>query len=141
MSVFRRRFKPTSTPKRYLYVSDAKVEMYTEGLSPSLLERFDLKLTGGVPEFLGAEVSPRHRYLGRFERAERLCAALDAEGRIGSLLDEDSEFFRGQLLAVWGFWNRHAKGYADVVFFSGLVNEDTFVGLGGSAYHRHGTSG
>jgi hypothetical protein len=80
-------------------------------------------------------VGRRQLELGRFARVERLCAALESEGRIGSVLDEDSEFFRAQILAAWGFWNRYQKGYADVVFFSGFVDENTFVGLGGSAYH------
>jgi hypothetical protein len=108
--------------------------MLIDGIGPSLLDRFDLKVTAGIPA-LNAEVSRRQLELGRFARAERLCAALDAEGRVGSVFDEDSEFFRGQILAAWGFWNRHNKGYADVVFFSGFVDENTLVGLGGSAYH------
>jgi hypothetical protein len=115
-------------------VSDAKVEMLIDGIGPSLLDRFDLKVAFGIPG-LNAEAGRRQLESGRFARAERLCAALDAEERVGSIFDEDSEFFRGQILAAWGFWNRHNRGYADVVFFSGWVDENTFVGLGGSAYH------
>src|SRR3954463_9534347 len=120
----RSRSSPTSpsTSKAYLYVSDAKVEMHVDGLDPALIDRFDLSNKAGVPG-------------GGFARAERLCAALDAQHRVGSLLDEDTEFFRGELLAAWGFWNRHDEDYADVAYFSGFVDENTFVGLGGSAYH------
>lgn len=135
MSLFRRS-SPTRLPtsKTYLYVSDEKVEMHIDDLGPSLRERFDLKVKAGVPG-LNAEVGRRQPDLGRFARAQRLCAALDAQDRVGSVFDEDTEFFRGRLLAAWGFWNRFDKGYADVVFFSGFVDENTFVGLGGSAYH------
>lgn len=84
---------------------------------------------------LSAEISQRQLDDGRFKRAERLCAALEEEGRIGSL-DDDSEYFRGQMLAEWGFWSRQVKGYADVAFFSGYRDGgDVFVALGGSAYH------
>lgn len=119
----------------YLYVSDDKVDMLIERLDRSLLERFDLTFKAGVPGFGEAEASPRQPEQSRYERAERLCAALDEAGRIGSVFDEETEFFRGQLLAAWGYWNRYDKGYADVVFFHGFVDEETFVGLGGSAYH------
>ena len=131
-----RRSSATQVPtsKAYLYVSDAKVEMLIDGMRPSWRDRFDLKVKAGIPA-LNAEVSPRQLDLGRFTRAERLCAALDAEGRIGSALDEESEFFRGQMLTAWGFWSRPAKGYADVVFFTGFLDQNNFVGLGGSAYH------
>lgn len=108
--------------------------MLVDGLSPSLLDRFDLKVRVGIP-VLNAEVGRRQLEPGRFARAERLCAALDAQGRVGSICDEDSEFFRGQILAAWGFWNRQDEGYADVVYFSGFIDDNTFVGLGGSAYH------
>jgi Family of unknown function (DUF7019) len=108
--------------------------MLLDGIAPSLLDRFDLKVKAGIPT-LNAEVSRRQLEPGRFARAERLCAALDAQGRIGSVFDEDSEFFREQILAAWGFWNRKDGGYADVVYFSGFIDDNTFVGLGGSAYH------
>jgi hypothetical protein len=135
MRLFRRK-RPTlpSTSKTYLYVSDAKVEMLINGLAPRLRDQFDLKVTAGIPG-LNAEIALRHSELGHFSRAERLCGALDAEGRIGSVDDEQSEFFRGKMLAAWGFWNRTDNSYADVVFFSGFLNDDMFVGLGGSAYH------
>jgi hypothetical protein len=120
--------------KSYLYVSDAKVEMLIDDLGPSLRERFDLKLKVDVSG-IGGEAALLHPDSGRFARARRLCAALDAQKRIGSIHDEDTEFFRGELLAAWGFWNRYDEGYADVVFFHGFVDERTFVGLGGSAYH------
>ncbi len=108
--------------------------MLIDGIGPSLLDRFDLKVTAGIPA-LNAEVNRRQLEPGRFARTERLCAALDAQGRVGSVFDEDSEFFRGQILAAWGFWNREDEGYADVVYFSGFIDDNTFVGLGGSAYH------
>lgn len=108
--------------------------MLIEGLRPTLLDRFDLRLKAGLP-VLSAEVSRRPFDDGRFQRAERLCAALEEEGRIGSI-DDDSEFFRGKMIAEWGFWSRSVEGYADVVFFSGYTNDGlTFVGIGGSAYH------
>jgi hypothetical protein len=45
------------------------------------------------------------------------------------------EFFRGQMFASWGFWNRQNHDYADVVFFTGYLESSVFVGLGGSAYN------
>lgn len=92
------------------------------------------KVKAGFPG-LSAEFDRSQVELGRYARAERLCAALDAADRFGPVLDMDSEFFRRQLLVAWGFWNREQKGYADVVFYHGFVDERTFVGLGGSAYH------
>lgn len=108
--------------------------MLIDNIDPSLLDRFDLKVRFGIPA-LNAEVGSRQPKVGRFARTERLCAALDAEGRVGSIADEGSEFFRGQILTAWGFWNRQDESYADVVFFSGYIDDNTFVGLGGSAYH------
>jgi hypothetical protein len=123
----------------YLYVSDEKVDMLIGQMGRSVVDRFNLKVTA---PFVSAEVNLRPQpQAGRFARAEHLCEALAAEGRVGSILDQGTEFFRGQMLATWGFWNRHNKGYADVVFFSGFVEENTLVGLGGSAYHTIERSG
>jgi hypothetical protein len=59
---------------------------------------------------------------------------MEKDGRVGSI-DDSTQFFRGAMLAAWGFWNRYDEGYADVVFFHGFVDQHTFVGIGGSAYH------
>jgi hypothetical protein len=115
-------------------VSDAKVDMLIDDLGPSLREQFDLTLRGGVPGVVEGEVGLRQVQAGRFARAKRLSAALAKDDRLGAI-DEDKPFFRGRMLAAWGFWNRYDTGYADVVFFHGFADAHTFVGIGGSAYH------
>jgi hypothetical protein len=117
-----------------LYVSDAKVDILIDDLTPSLREQFDLTLKGGVPGVVEAQVGLRQVQAGRFARAKRLSDALAKDHRLGAI-DEDKPFFRGRMLAAWGFWNRHDTGYADVVFYHGFADAHTFVGIGGSAYH------
>jgi uncharacterized protein DUF7019 len=130
----RKRRSPPGGGRTYLYVSDAKVDMLTDGRGPSLLDHIDPKVRVGVQGVAEAELGRREIQAGRYARAERVCAALAKAGRLGTI-DENTPFFRVQMLAAWGFWNRYDEGYADVMFFHGFVNEHTFVGVGGSAYH------
>jgi hypothetical protein len=135
VSLFRRRRpSPAIGGRTYLYVSDAKVDMLTDGPGPSLRDQIDPKVRAGIPGIAQAELSRREAEAGRYARAERVCAALAKDGRLGGI-DENTPFFRVQMLAAWGFWNRYDEGYADVMFFHGFVDEHTFVGVGGSAYH------
>lgn len=127
--------RPPAPPKRYHYVSDEKVDMCVQDLPRDLVERFDLtSFKLGVPGVVGAEASVRHLPDGRYARVKRLCEALEKNALLGSI-DDGKPFIRGQMLARWGFWNRHDDGYADVVFYHGFLDANTFVGLGGSAYH------
>lgn len=121
-------------PKTYLYVSDSKVDMLTDGLGESFASRFEVKGRVGVPGVAGLEAATREQKRGRFARAARLCAELDSRREIGSV-DSEARFFRAQLIMSWGFWNRANGRYADVVFFTGFMSPNTFVGIGGSAYH------
>jgi hypothetical protein len=132
----RLRKPPPPTPKTYLYASDSKVNMLIEKLDHSLRDRFGLKaIKVGTPGVATAEIGVTRRDPSRYSRAERLCAALETTKGFGDLRDENAEYFRGQALAAWGFWNRYDEGYADVVFFTCLLDGCTVVGLGGSAYH------
>lgn len=133
--------KQAVRPKSYLYVSDAKVDMLIEGLPARLRSKFDLKVTVdpsallGTPGAVVVEGTPRHQPEGRFARAERLCFALEEQGRVGSPLDMDTELIRGEMMMTWGFWNQRHGGFADVVGFGGFADERACVFLGGSAYH------
>ena len=120
--------------KDYVYISDAKVDKFISQLPVSWLDRFDLKLKAGAPG-LTAEVGRRGDSPDRFNRVARLCEALDDDGQIGTMLDRNARFFRGTMLATWGFWNRSFGEVADVVFFGGYPEQNVFVGIGGSAYH------
>lgn len=133
-----RRAEPESQPrpKTYIYVSDAKVDMLTAGLSKPLRDQFDLKVQGGVPGVVSVEIGARQNETSRYERAERLCKALATiEGLVGDVNDENADYIRGTLVATWGFYGRVNDGYADVIFFTSFADENTLVGLGGSAYH------
>ncbi len=135
MGLFRKKYDATARgTKSYLYLSDAKVSMLAEGLKPGVADRYDLKVKAGLPG-LGVELGRNQSSAGRFACAERLVAALDAEGWIGGILDEDKDLFRGTVLASWGFFNRQDRRYADVVFFTSVIDDHTLLGLGGSAYH------
>jgi hypothetical protein len=114
--------------------------MLLDELGPEFRELVDLKLKAaappveGAPE-LSAEVGLHAPQRGRYARAERVCAALETKGLVGTLDDASSDDFRGEALAAWGFFNRANRAYADVVFFTGRSGERTLFGLGGSAYH------
>lgn len=139
--MWRKRRSPR-TGRGYLYVSDEKIDAVTEELRPSIRERFGLGFNAKheIPTPAGTttfevEAKPNRVDAGQGARIERLCAALEADDRLDPDPYGHRDYFRGEMIAVWGFWNREDRRYADVVFFTGFIDERVFVGIGGSAYN------
>jgi Family of unknown function (DUF7019) len=128
--------------KHYLYVSDAKVDMYFADIPPGLLEGLAVELALDL-KVLGAGVSamlkPGQIQDSRISRLKVVLKYMEKHmsSKIGQI-DAPLEYFRGTLPMFWG--KLPTQNNIRTVFFTGST-EQTLLTLGGSAYHVIGKKG
>lgn len=128
--------------KHYVYVSDAKIDMYYAQIPPQLLASIaieltlDLKVLGsGVNATLKPEQAQETRYSKLKVVVKYLKEHMSSE--IG-WIDAPLAFFQGSIPMYWG--PIPTRNNTKMVYFGGATQQ-TLLGLGGSAYHVIGKPG
>jgi hypothetical protein len=119
--------------KTYLYISDAKVDMYYAQISSRQREAIARKLGLDVKAALYPAVHSDHPEEARFTRLAIVCQYLEAND-VGSL-ESPSRYFRGVMPMKLARCPRTPTGPFEVAFFIGQTPNGDFVALGGSAHH------
>ena len=67
-----------------------------------------------------------------YDKLDLVSSFLENEGTIGTV-DSPKQYFKGILSMRWGFYGRDEK--SQLVYFGGVTDAGTNVGLGGSIHH------
>ena len=134
------KIRNADSPRYFLYLSTAKVDMLYGQLSSTVETRvsIDAKIKLGLLESSGSKETTEATT--KEDRLDAVIKALEEAGSIGTI-DAPKEYVRATMLLKWGLFQDGGRpeGEPPLVFFGGMT-QNTVLGLGGSTRHVLGCS-
>ena len=117
--------------KHYLYVSETKIDMLYPQILKTILDNIDdeSNINAGFSNTLTANPDSGKTL---YDKLDLISSYLEKEGSIGTV-DSPRQYFKGILPMRWGPYGRDEK--SQLVYFGGITDAGTVLGLGGSMNH------
>ena len=114
--------------KRYLYVSETKIDMLYPQILKTILDNIDdeSNINAGFSNTLTANPDSGKTL---YDKLDLISSYLEKEGSIGTV-DSPKQYFKGILPMRWGSYGWDEK--SQLVYFGGITDAGTVLGLGGS---------
>jgi hypothetical protein len=114
--------------KHYLYVSETKIDMLYPQILKTVLDNIDdeSNINAGFSSTLTANPDSGKTL---YDKLDLVSSYLEKEGTIGTV-DSPKLYFKGILPMRWGPYGRDEK--SQLVYFGGITDAGTVLGLGGS---------
>ena len=117
--------------KNYLYVSETKIDILYPQILKTILDNIDdeSNINAGISSTLTANPDNEKTI---YDKLDLVCSYLEKEGAVGTV-DSSQQYFKGILPMRWDFYGRDEK--SQLVYFGGVTDAGTVLGLGGSIHH------
>ena len=117
--------------KHYLYISETKLDMLHPQILKTILDNIDdeSNINAGFSSTVTANPDNEKTI---YDKLDLVSSYLENEGTIGTV-DFPKQYFNGILPMRWGFYGRDEK--SQLVYFGGVTDAGTVLGLGGSIHH------
>ena len=117
--------------KYYLYVSKTKIDILYPQILKTILDNIDdeSNINAGFSNTLTANPDSGKTL---YDKLDLVSSYLEKEGSIGTV-DSPKQYFKGILPMRWGPYGRDEK--SQLVYFGGITDAGTVLGLGGSMDH------
>ena len=122
--------------KYYLYISDVKVDMLISQIAPQPKKQLSAELGINLGVLRGSVSGEIQSVPNRTARLEFVLSYIRENGDVGTV-DDSSDYFEDNLNMRWGPYVPEPK----MVYFTGISDGGTVLGLGGSTKHLIGESG
>ena len=121
--------------KHYLYVSETKIDILYPQILKTILDNIDdeSNINAGFSSTLTANPDSGKTI---YDKLDLVSSYLEKEGAVGTV-DSPNQYFKGMLPMRWGPYGRDEK--PQLVYFGGITDAGTVLGLGGSIHHVLGT--
>jgi len=116
---------------KYLYVSETKIDMLYPQILKTILDNIDdeSNINTGFGSTLTANPDSGKTL---YDKLDLISSYLEKEGSIGTV-DSPGQYFKGILPMRWGSYGWNEK--SQLVYFGGITDTGTVLGLGGSMHH------
>ena len=116
---------------KYLYVSETKIDMLYPQILKTILDNIDdeSNINTGFGSTLTA-IPDSEKTL--YDKLDLVSSYIEKEGTVGTV-DSPLQYFKGMLPMRWGSYGRDEK--SQLVYFGGITDTGTVLGLGGSMHH------
>jgi len=116
---------------KYLYVSETKIDMLYPQILKTILDNIDdeSNINTGFGSTLTA-IPDSGKTL--YDKLDLVSSYIEKEGTVGTV-DSPLQYFKGMLPMRWGSYGRDEK--SQLVYFGGITDAGTVLGLGGSMDH------
>ena len=117
--------------KHYLYISETKINLLYPQILKTILDNIDdeSNINAGFSSTLTANPDSGKTL---YDKLDLVSSYLEKEGSIGTV-DSPKQYFKGILPMRWGSYGRDEK--SQLVYFGGITDARTVLGLGGSINH------
>jgi len=113
---------------KYLYVSETKIDMLYPQILKTILDNIDdeSNINTGFGSTLTANPDSGKTL---YDKLDLVSSYIEKEGTVGTV-DSPLQYFKGMLPMRWGSYGRDEK--SQLVYFGGITDAGTVLGLGGS---------
>ena len=117
--------------KHYLYVSETKIDTLYPQILKTILDNIDNEsnINAGFSSTLTANPDSGKTI---YDKLDLVSSYLEKEGAVGTV-DSPKQYFKGMLPMRWGSYGRDET--SQFVYFGGITDAGTVLGLGGSIHH------
>jgi len=116
---------------KYLYVSETKIDMLYPQILKTILDNIDdeSNINTGFGSTLTANPDSGKTL---YDKLDLVSSYLEKEGTVGTV-DSPLQYFKGIRPMRWGSYGKDEK--SQLVYFGGITDTGTVLGLGGSMHH------
>ena len=116
---------------KYLYVSETKIDMLYPQILKTILDNIDdeSNINTGFGSTLTANPDSGKTL---YDKLDLVSSYIEKEGTVGTV-DSPLQYFKGIRPMRWGSYGRDEK--SQLVYFGGITDTGTVLGLGGSMHH------